>query len=147
MLNSSSHPSLALQTVTCLHRVPTQRWHFAHCLTTVAVLLRDELKRKQRRELQQRWWIEESGWHLEGPDLIQSSATLSMSFSLRLLLNSKLPEDKVGFRRESAHQFSMPAHGTEEINVWHYQQILIKWLRPELCWPSGESAALEWWPV
>lgn len=119
MLNSSFHPSLALQTVTCLHRVPTQRWHFAHCFTTVAAQFSDKLKQEWGRELQQGWWMEERGWHLEGPDLIKSSATLSIFVSL---LNSKLPEDKVGIRGQSAHQSSMPAQGTEEINVWHHQQ-------------------------
>ncbi len=47
------------------------------------------------------------------PDIINLSSPLFMSFSPNFQLNSSLLEDKMGFRRESVHQFSMPAQSTQ----------------------------------
>lgn len=85
-------------------------WHFAHCFTNVTVLLRNNMN--GCRENSYTDGGEENGWHLEG-DLIKPTPTLHISSSLPSLLNPSLPEDKMGFRRESVHQFSMPAHGTQ----------------------------------
>lgn len=58
------------------------------------------------------------------------SLSLSISSTLSFLLRRSLPEDKTGFRRESVHHFSMPAHGShchyEKINLWHHQPTGIK---------------------
>lgn len=143
MLNSSFHPSLALQTVTGLRRIPTQRFTFCKLFHNCSC----SLKKRTGTEPARR----PSASAMDG----SKRGTIGGSWPNKFIWHpvrvplpappAQLQLDQDGFRRESAHHFSMPAHGTEEINVWHYPQTLIKSLRPEPCWPSGASAALHWW--